>query len=409
MSVRLSVVSGPHRGRVFDFDGHDVFLVGRSEKAHFQLADKFFSRIHFLVEVNPPWCRLSDLGSHNGTFVNGRRVTHATLLNGDEIKAGHTVLRVDHVAAKVDFDPSELTANIDTGAVLRTPGPIQSEPKAIGIPEYRYLRELGRGCMGRVFLAEREEDGKRLAIKTVLPAAQNDPHLIKRFLRHAEILGELQHPNIIEFFEIGEFDDMLYFVMEHADGLDLRRILETRGPLEIKIAVRLAGQVLDGLAHAHEAGFVHRFIKPSNIVLAQDGQKRTAKITDFGLANFYYASQISGLTLMGEGGVSLDYMAPEQITHYRGAAPAADQYSAAAMLYHAIAGRPPYEPAPIPGAMILKILEENPTPIRDRQPDVPAALAEVIHRALKKDPVNRFPTVEEFRQALLPFARSSHA
>src|SRR5262249_3965944 len=105
MAIRLGVVSGPHRGRMFDFDGHDVFLVGRSEKAHFHLADKFFSRIHFLVEVNPPWCRLSDLGSHNGTYVNGHRVTTATLRPGDEIKAGHTVMRVERVESKAASEP----------------------------------------------------------------------------------------------------------------------------------------------------------------------------------------------------------------------------------------------------------------------------------------------------------------
>jgi eukaryotic-like serine/threonine-protein kinase len=404
MSVRLTVVSGPHRGREFNFDGHDLFLAGRSNQAHFQLADKFFSRIHFLVEVNPPWCRLSDLGSHNGTYVNGRRVTQMILRPGDEIKAGHTELRVERAAAT---DPGQNSpgVNLETLGTLRTPASPEPPAKPVEIHGYRFVRELGRGRMGRVFLAVREEDGREMAIKTILPAVQNDPALVKQFLREAEVLGQLCHPHIVEYFELGEVDESMYFVMEYAAGNDLASILAARGPLDVRVAVRLAGQLLQGLAFAHESGFVHHYIKPANILLAQLDDKRIAKITNFGLANMYYMSQISGLTLTGEAGITADYLAPEQITHYRGAAPAADQYSIAAILYHALTGHPPFEPAPNPAAMFLRILEENPVSIRDRRPEAPAALAEVVHRALKKDPVNRFPTVEAFRQALLPFAK----
>src|SRR5437868_10288804 len=96
MRITLTVIGGPHTGQAFSFSGHDTFLVGRSKRAHFRLAakDKYFSRVHFLVEVNPPQCRLMDMGSHNGTYVNGQKVTTADLHDGDQIKAGKTVLRV---------------------------------------------------------------------------------------------------------------------------------------------------------------------------------------------------------------------------------------------------------------------------------------------------------------------------
>jgi eukaryotic-like serine/threonine-protein kinase len=403
MTVRLAVVSGPHRGRVFNFEGHDVFLAGRSTQAHFQLPDKFFSRIHFLVEVNPPWCRLSDLGSHNGTYVNGRRVSQIMLRDGDMIKAGHTEIRVER--AKPDPNQSSQAANAESSGTLRTPDRPQRPDKPVDIPGYRYVRELGRGPMGRVIQVVREEDDKEMAVKLVRPAVQDDPELVSRFLKDAERLGELCHPNIVEYFEIGEIDESMYFVMEYAPGNNLAQVLEARGPFEIKVAVRVAGQMLQGLAFAHESGFVHRYIKPENVLVAQEGEKRIFKLADFGLANLYYSSQISGLTLTGDDGIRADYVPPEQITHYRGAAPAADQYSTAATLYHALTGQPPLGHAANPGAMFLKILEENPVSLRDRRPEVPAALADVVHRALKKEPVNRFPTVEAFRQALLPFAR----
>src|ERR1022692_1021268 len=96
MRIILTVVAGPHKGLEFSFDRHDTFLVGRSKHAPFQLLakDKYFSRIHFMMEVNPPQCRLIDMGSHNGTYVNGEKVLAVDLKDGDEIRAGHTVLRV---------------------------------------------------------------------------------------------------------------------------------------------------------------------------------------------------------------------------------------------------------------------------------------------------------------------------
>src|SRR6516164_204093 len=105
--ITLTVVAGPHEGQVFTFAGHDTFLVGRSKRAHFRLPakDRFFSRIHFLVEVNPPSCRLMDMGSRNGTYVNGERVEMIDLADGDQIKAGRTVLRVAVTAAGTDNVP----------------------------------------------------------------------------------------------------------------------------------------------------------------------------------------------------------------------------------------------------------------------------------------------------------------
>src|SRR5450755_1251303 len=115
MRIILTVIAGPHKGLEFSFDRHDTFLVGRSRHAHFQLPakDKYFSRIHFMMEVNPPECRLIDMGSHNGTYVNGEPVLAADLQDGDQIRAGHTILRMNverggpsaHAAPTVSYHP----------------------------------------------------------------------------------------------------------------------------------------------------------------------------------------------------------------------------------------------------------------------------------------------------------------
>src|SRR5262245_13542716 len=129
MRVTLTVVGGPHKGQVFTFVGHDTFLVGRSKRAHFRLPvkDRFFSRVHFLVEVNPPQCRLMDMGSRNGTFVNGERVETVDLKHKDEIRAGKTVLRVSVEAAPAPLAESSPPSEAETASV-----PVAGLPPPLG-------------------------------------------------------------------------------------------------------------------------------------------------------------------------------------------------------------------------------------------------------------------------------------
>jgi serine/threonine-protein kinase len=424
MLVTLAVTTGPLAGRTFPFEGHDVFLVGRSPNAHcrFPEDDPFFSRVHFLVEVNPPRCRLTDMGSRNGTFVNGRKVEVVDLADGDEIRAGHTrfTVRVEAAPAApgpMPGDPAD-TLN-DVGVPLRwessqTPPPLTpadavatAPPLAGGplVPGYRLVRELGRGSMGAVYLAHRESDGLEVAVKVIHPAQAENPEAVAHFLHEAAALGRFSHPNIVAFHEGGEAGDLLYFVMEYVRGTDVARVLAERPRVEPRTAVRLAVQVLDALAHAHAKGLVHRDIKPANVLLAElpDG-KRQVKLADFGLARVYRASQISGLTHLGDLGGTPAYMPPEQITNYREVMPAADQYSTAAMLYHMLTGNWVFDLPPMPGGL-LTILNTEPVPLVERRPDLPAELGEVIHKALAKKPADRYPDVVAFRQALVPFGR----
>src|SRR5262245_19513980 len=151
MSIKLIVTKGPHKGRVFEFGGHETFIVGRGLAAHFRLPakDKYFTRHHFMVEVNPPACRLMDMASLNGTFVNGRRVTTIDLHDGDLIKGGLTVIRVALAA--------DLAEPSDAPPVPPLAGspPVGSPAGIPTIPGLRIERELGRGGMGVVYLARR--------------------------------------------------------------------------------------------------------------------------------------------------------------------------------------------------------------------------------------------------------------
>jgi serine/threonine-protein kinase len=273
------------------------------------------------------------------------------------------------------------------------------------VPGYLVVRVLGQGGMGVVYQALRAVDGRLVAIKTIKPAVAPSPVAIERFLREAQILSELDHPNIVAFHEMGESNGLLYFAMDYVAGIDAAQLLKQhRGPLPVARAVDLACQMLQALDYAHAKGFVHRDIKPANMLVTREGSRDVVKLSDFGLARIYQTSRMSGLTQNHEWGGTAPFMAPDQINDLRATKPPADQYGAGATLYNLLTDRYVYDFPERLHAKIMKILLEDPVPIRQRRPDLPEELATIIHRSLARDPAARFTSVREMRRALAPFA-----
>lgn len=400
MNVTLTVTAGPHAGRAFVFDRHDTFLVGRSKDAHFQLSydDPYFSRQHFLVEVNPPRVRVYDLNSRNGIAVNGQKVRTADLKDGDELKAGHTVFRVavpPDAMPTLDL-PAEPLPIHPEATIQHTVGP--------SVPGYTLEQEIGRGAIGVVYRAARASDGRAVAVKVIAPADGTSRRDVDRFLREAAIMSKLDHPRIVRYLDSGESAGLLYLVMELVTGPDLRDRVKDRGPLDVKTAVRLMLHALDGLAHAHAQGYVHRDIKPANLLLDGPKTQRVVKVADFGLARTYNECNLSGLTMQGDVGGTPAFMAPEQVTHYRDVKPPADQYSAAATLYYLLTGQYVLDLESSTSEQIVQIASAPRVPILVRRPDLPGALAGVIQKALSTEPTARHANALAFRDALRPFA-----
>jgi serine/threonine-protein kinase len=443
MRIKLMVTAGPNEGTHYTFDSHDTFLVGRAVETHFRLpeTDKYFSRMHFLVEVNPPLCRLIDMGSHNGTFVNGERVQTATLRDGDLIQGGTTTLRVSieapdqapaitqtlHGVAGILQSPEERVA-VGVQAEIGTPRPSSTEPtkesfqpapaaaavhpllagKAVRLPTvpgYRIERQLGKGGMGTVYQARRESDNRAVALKVILPPLEPREKDVRRFLREANILKNLSHPNIVTFYDLGGTVELFWFAMELVSGTDLATTMKAEGPLDMHRSVGLVCQILDALAYAHREGFIHRDLKPANLLLTTVDGYETLKLADFGLARTYQASQVSGLTMEGDVGGTARFMPPEQIVNFRAVQPSADQYAAASTLYHLLTNAYTYDCQGGVHIQLKMLLLTEPVPIRNRRPDLPEKLAAVIHKAMARQPEQRYADVVAFRTALLPFMR----
>jgi serine/threonine-protein kinase len=392
-SIILEVIHGPSAGRSFPLGGHATFTVGRQPGQHICLEnDPHLSRAHCLVEVNPPLARVVDLGSKTGTWVNGQKVSQAELRDSDEIRAGLTVFRV-RVPGAGGFGTLTIPNQRST-ASFQVAGPPQ-------VPGYQIGAELGRGAMGVVHHAVRDSDGLEVAIKSLLPAMPITRTALGRFVREAEILRDLSHPNIVRFEEVGASGPLLYFVMEYVPGSSGAAVLREHGPLAPDRLLSWAGQFLAAVAYAHEKGYVHRDIKPSNLLVVGAPGAEVVKVSDFGLARAYEESSMSGLTIANAAGGTPAFMPPEQVNDFRSARPAADQYAAAATLYQFLTGRSVYEQSGSAQQMLRRILVEEPIPLQPDAPPVPAPFGPVIRRALSRNPDDRYPDVRAMLAALI--------
>jgi len=382
--------------------------------------------MHFMIEVNPPACRLLDLGSTNGTSVNNQKVQSIDLNDGDQIEAGNNVFRVSVRRGDNEGKRQRPSTKSDMAAIVESahekvvsarkaaksnspPVPQATDPASGGWRPsgYEMKEVLGRGSMGIVYRAVRIVDQREFAMKVIQPNVVGSNSDIKRFLREVKILRQLEHPTIVRLMETGDEDGLLYFCMELVEGVDAQQHVEKHlKPLAIPTAVGIICQVLEGLEHAHQSGFVHRDVKPSNILLARQGGKIRVKLTDFSLARTYQESKLSGLSLTGDISGTPQYMAPEQIIDCRTVKPASDQYSTAATLYWLLTKQPTHDFTGGLSNAIFQILHVDPIPITDRRPDLPPALASVIHRALRKESADRFPSAAKFRSALKATVRN---
>lgn len=272
-------------------------------------------------------------------------------------------------------------------------------------PDYETIRIIGRGSMGVVYLARHRKTDCRLALKIIDPETATNRTSMERFLREMAVVGTLKQPNIVECLDQGYDNGRLWFAMEYVSGINLDALTAAnRGTYPVNQACRIICQVLKGLEYAHHQGVVHRDIKPENILIGKTPENRLiAKVSDFGLAKNYQSMGGSGLTFSGEMRGTIPFMPPEQMTDFKTVKPSADLYATAATLYYLIAGTYIFDAEEGSEDMIQMLLDHKIVPLQARRPDIPSALASLIHSSLSKNPEDRMPTATAMRNALKAF------
>jgi two-component system, LytTR family, response regulator len=266
----------------------------------------------------------------------------------------------------------------------------------ITLAHYRILKRLGSGGMGEVYLATDDRLDRQVAVK-ILPADFcRDPERLQLFTLEAKITSGLNHPNLTHVYDIGREGDVSYLVMEHVEGEALNARLD-EGPLPLKEALAIGGQIADALDAAHQSGVVHRDIKPGNVMVNRRGH---AKVLDFGLAKICSpksagrkSEDTQALSDIGLVMGTVQYMSPEQALG-REVDARSDLFSFGALLYEMITGRLPFDGAN-PQEVLAKVLTAQPDAIGRFNYEVPAELERIVRKCLEKDPEDRYQSARE--------------
>jgi len=361
---RIVVERGNEKGVSLNLDGADrAFLVGRGSKSDLVLTDFLVSRNHFHVEKAGELYTISDLGSHNGTYLNGVRLQcEAMLCVGDIIRSGETLFSF--------LSDSQ-----------RNEGALAGQKLA----GYHLLSRIGIGGMGEVYKATQISLGRKVALKILAPELTADPTYVQRFLSEAKAAARLNHPNIIGVHEVGEDNGIYYLSMEFVEGGSVQDIIagETK-ELAVPRATEIILQAARALLYAEKAKIVHRDIKPDNLMLTSSGEVRLA---DLGIAK----RVVDGKADQAEGVFgSPHYMAPEQarglpLDHR------ADLYSLGVTYYRMLTGKLPFT-----GKDAREIMEKQvfdpPEPLHKLKPDLAPSIYYVMDRLLRKRPAERYPS-----------------
>jgi WD40 repeat protein/tRNA A-37 threonylcarbamoyl transferase component Bud32 len=265
--------------------------------------------------------------------------------------------------------------------------------------DYEVLAELGRGANGVVYKAWQTKLKRVVALKVVLAGRHSSAADLARFRREAEAVARLQHPHIVQVYEIGEAEGRPFFSLEFVEGGTLARRLDGT-PWPAHKAAQLVETLAGAVHHAHERGIVHRDLKPANVLLTADGQP---KVADFGLAK--WLGQDQGQTQSGAVVGTPSYMAPEQAAgRSKAVSPAADVYALGAILYELLTGRPPFR-AETPLDTLVQVVGQEPVSPSRLQPKVPHDLVTICLKCLQKEPPKRYLSGQELAEDLGRFLR----
>lgn len=265
---------------------------------------------------------------------------------------------------------------------------------------YQVLRSIGQGRMGEVFEATHTRLAGRYAVKVLAPEVRNHPDFLERFAREAKVTSSLRHPGIVQVIDFDTTPDgSSYLVVEFLEGETLGQVLAREGRLPLGRTIAITRQIASALAAAHRQEVLHRDLTPRNIFLlpAVEDEKERVKVLDFGISKMRFASQTAaGLAVVAE---SPEVMAPEQAAGDEDVDAGVDQFSLAAIVYQMLAGQPAFK-GESATTVTYRIIYDDPVPLRQLRPELPAGIDAVLARALSKNRALRFPSIGEFSREL---------
>lgn len=374
---KLLVEKGPLKGQSVLLKSAAQMVVGREPSCSMVIGDTNISRKHCEFALRGGVWFVKDLGSRNGTYVNGKRIQSEIKLSmGDRLQVGETLLSfLDEKEGK-------------------------NEGGLIGqrIGGYRILERLGRGGMGTVYKANQIALNREIALKVLSPDLISEDIFKNLFIQEARAAAALNHPNIVQVHDVGVEAGLYYFSMEFMPNGSLHDLLTREGRVAPGRALRIAMDAAAGLSYAERKGIVHRDIKPENLMISEGG---VIKIGDLGLA-FNVEKQGELDDEVGVMGTP-HYCAPEQVT--RGKLDVrTDLYALGATMYRMLAGRPPFTGQTLKEILVKKV-REKPAPLKEAVPGLPASVNDMVMQLLEKEPAKRPGSAEELRgriEAVLP-------
>ncbi|MCA8916486.1 MAG: protein kinase [Planctomycetes bacterium] len=394
--ARVRIVDGIDAGIEKELPEEGTVTIGRRSSCDLVLRVDSVSREHCRIEKNEGAYWLHDNGSSNGTLLNGLRIEKAKLVHGD-------VITLDRVTLEYleESDSAHTREMIREFVVQNRPdvdGTYTAENSLIGktLKHYKVLSVIGEGGMALVYKSRDERNGDIVALKVLKRGETVDQENLQRFLKEFKTGSKLNHPNIMQVYEIGEVDGTYFIAMEYINGSSLQEILDEKGRLSAEGTLKIGIQVAKALEFAFSQRIIHRDIKPENILISREGE---VKITDLGLAKELKRYVSVNITKTGEGIGTLHYMSPEQVENTRDVDQRADIYSLGATLYECLCGQPPFDEVGV-WKFVEAINEKPPPNLNDRVPNLHAEVWPVVDRALSKRPEERQQTPTEFREEL---------
>lgn len=394
--AKIRIVDGIDAGVEKELPEEGSVTIGRRSSCDLVLRVDSVSREHCRIDRADGQYWLYDNGSSNGTLLNGLRIEKAKLVHGD-------VITLDRVTLEYleEADSAHTREMIREFVVQKRPdvdGTYTAENSLIGrtLKHYKVLSVIGEGGMALVYKARDERNSDIVALKVLKRGEQVDQENLQRFLKEFKTGSKLNHPNIMQVYEIGEVEGTYFIAMEYINGSSLQEILDEKGRLSQDGTLKIGIQVAKALEFAFSQRIIHRDIKPENILISREGE---VKITDLGLAKELKRYVSVNITKTGEGIGTLHYMSPEQVENTRDVDQRADIYSLGATLYECLCGQPPFDEVGV-WKFVEAINEKPPPNLNERVPNLHAEIWPMVQKALAKRPEERQQNPTEFREEL---------